>query len=139
MDPPQHTELRSLVNKEFSPKVVTALGARIKDIATTLIAEQRGESTIELVGGFAAPFPSGAPVLVNLAAANHDPQIYRRPDQFIPDRDPINYVTFGAGAHYCIGAGLARLETRTAISAFLRRFPDARLATPTHQPPGKAI
>ena len=57
MDPPQHTELRSLVNKEFSPTVVTALRARIKDIATTLIAEQRGKSTIELVDGFAAPFP----------------------------------------------------------------------------------
>jgi cytochrome P450 StaP len=57
MDPPQHTRLRSLVNKEFSPKVVTALRTRIKDIATTLIAEQREKPTIELVGGFAAPFP----------------------------------------------------------------------------------
>jgi cytochrome P450 len=57
MDPPQHTELRSLVNKEFSPKVVTALRARIKDIATNLIAEQREKSTIELVDEFAAPFP----------------------------------------------------------------------------------
>jgi cytochrome P450 len=57
MDPPQHTELRSLVNKEFSPKVVTGLRARIKDIATTLIAEQREKPIIELVDGFAAPFP----------------------------------------------------------------------------------
>jgi len=57
MDPPRHTELRSLVNKEFSPKVVTALRARIKDIATDLIAKQRGKSTIELIDGFAAPFP----------------------------------------------------------------------------------
>ena len=57
MDPPQHTGLRSLVNKEFSPKVVTALRTRIKDIATTLIAEQRKKPTIELVDGFAAPFP----------------------------------------------------------------------------------
>jgi cytochrome P450 StaP len=57
MDPPRHTELRSLVNKEFSPKVVTALRARIKDIATNLIAEQREKSTIELVHDFAAPFP----------------------------------------------------------------------------------
>ncbi|MGH3800093.1 MAG: cytochrome P450 [Pseudonocardiaceae bacterium] len=57
MDPPRHTELRSLVNKEFSPKVVTGLRTRIKDIATDLIAEQRGKSTIELVGDFAAPLP----------------------------------------------------------------------------------
>jgi cytochrome P450 StaP len=57
MDPPRHTELRSVVNKEFSPKVVTALRTRIKDIAANLIAEQREKSIIELVDGFAAPFP----------------------------------------------------------------------------------
>lgn len=57
MDPPRHTEVRSLVNKEFSPKVVTALRARIKDIATNLITQQGGKSTIELIDGFAAPFP----------------------------------------------------------------------------------
>jgi cytochrome P450 StaP len=57
MDPPRHTELRSLVNKEFSPKVVTALRARIENIATNLIVEQREKSTIELVDDFAAPFP----------------------------------------------------------------------------------
>jgi cytochrome P450 len=74
--------------------------------------------------------PSGAPVLVNLAAANRDPRIHSRPNQFIPHRDPTNHVSFGLGAHYCIGAALARLETRTAISAFLQRFPDARLVNP---------
>lgn len=74
--------------------------------------------------------PSGAPVLVNLAAANHDPLIHLRPDQFIPHRSPINHVTFGLGAHHCIGAALARLETRIAVAAFFRRFPDARLASP---------
>lgn len=57
MDPPQHTGLRSLINKEFSPRVVTALRIRIKDIATNLIAGLREKSTIELVGDFAAPFP----------------------------------------------------------------------------------
>jgi cytochrome P450 len=57
MDPPRHTELRSLVNKEFSPKVVTSLRTRINDIATKLITEQRKKSTIELVDDFAAPFP----------------------------------------------------------------------------------
>jgi 13-deoxydaunorubicin hydroxylase len=74
--------------------------------------------------------PSGAPVLVNLGAANRDPRTHPQPDQFIPHRDPLNHVSFGLGAHHCIGAALARLETRTACSAFLRRFPDARLANP---------
>jgi cytochrome P450 len=74
--------------------------------------------------------PSGAPILVNLAAVNYDPLIHPRPDQFIPHRDPINHLSFGVGTHYCIGAALSRLETRIAISAFIRRFPNARLANP---------
>jgi cytochrome P450 len=74
--------------------------------------------------------PRHAPVLVNLAAVNRDHRIHPRPDQFIPDRDPISHVSFGVGAHYCVGSALARLETCIAISAFLRRFPDARLADP---------
>jgi 13-deoxydaunorubicin hydroxylase len=78
--------------------------------------------------------PSGAPVLVNLVAVNYDPRVHPRPDQFIPHRDPINHVSFGIGIHYCIGAALARLETRTVVSAFLRRFPDARLAHPDVPP-----
>lgn len=57
MDPPRHTQLRSLINKEFSPRVVTALRARIKDIATDLIAAQREKPTIDLVADFAAPLP----------------------------------------------------------------------------------
>jgi cytochrome P450 len=74
--------------------------------------------------------PGGAPILVNLAAANRDRFRYSEPDQFIPHRDPIDHISFGVGTHYCIGAALARLETRTAITAFLQRFPDARLASP---------
>jgi len=57
MDPPQHTGLRSLVSKEFSPKVVTALRTRIQHIATALIAKQRHKPIIDVVDGFAAPFP----------------------------------------------------------------------------------
>jgi cytochrome P450 len=74
--------------------------------------------------------PSGTPILVNLAAVNYDPLIHSKPDQFIPHRDPINHVSFGLGAHHCIGATLARFQTRIAIPAFFRRFPGARLAHP---------
>jgi cytochrome P450 len=57
MDPPRHTDLRSLISKEFAPKVVTALRARIQDIATTLITQHWNKPTIELVDDFAAPLP----------------------------------------------------------------------------------
>ncbi len=87
---------------------------------------------IDLDGGVVVP--RGTPVLVNLAAANRDRTAHPSPERFVPDRDPIDHVTFGLGAHYCIGAGLARLEATTAVAAFLRRFPNARLADPDTPP-----
>ncbi|GAA3868830.1 cytochrome P450 [Saccharothrix violaceirubra] len=74
--------------------------------------------------------PRGTPVLVNLAAANRDHAVHPDPDRFVPDRDPIEHVSFGLGPHYCVGAALARLEATTAVDAFFHRFPRARLAEP---------
>ncbi|MEU7524291.1 cytochrome P450 [Saccharothrix sp. NPDC042600] len=78
--------------------------------------------------------PRGTPVLVNLAAANRDHDRHPDPHRFRPDRSPNDHVSFGLGAHYCIGAGLARMEATTAVTAFLRRFPHARLADPDTPP-----
>jgi cytochrome P450 len=47
-----------------------------------------------------------------------------------PDRTPGPDLTFGAGAHYCIGAQLAQLELRTAVQVISSEYPDARLAVP---------
>jgi cytochrome P450 len=59
-----------------------------------------------------------------LASANHDERRYRDPDRFDTHRDIGQHVTFGYGAHYCLGAALARLEGRVALDEVLHRFPD---------------
>ncbi|MGH3752210.1 MAG: cytochrome P450 [Pseudonocardiaceae bacterium] len=158
-DPPQasRTEVKAWIPSLILPGHESTAGLLSSALYELLLARHRGviittesvDTVVEEILRLHPPFPlatwrfatcdialsnidipSGAPVLVNLAAANRDPRSCPRPDQFIPDRDPINHVSFGVGVHYCVGAGLARLETRTAISAFLRRFPDARLANP---------
>jgi cytochrome P450 len=53
----------------------------------------------------------GDAVLVCVAAANRDPAAYHRPDHFQPGRPGPAPLAFGHGAHYCLGAALARLET----------------------------
>lgn len=63
------------------------------------------------------------PVLVVLAAANRDPAIFTRPDQFQPDRDGPAPLSFGHGPHYCLGAALARLEMTVALQKVLARRP----------------
>jgi len=69
----------------------------------------------------------GDTMLVLLAAAQRDPAEYDRPEAFDPDRGTVRHLGFGRGAHYCLGAPLARLEASVALSAVTARFPGARL------------
>ncbi|OBF09623.1 cytochrome P450 [Mycobacterium sp. 852002-10029_SCH5224772] len=64
---------------------------------------------------------AGEPVLVVLAAANRDPAIFREASQFQAGRAGPAPLSFGYGAHYCLGAALARLEIRTALQHILAR------------------
>jgi cytochrome P450 len=66
---------------------------------------------------------AGEPALVVLAAANRDPTIYEAADQLRTNRTGPTPLTFGHGAHYCLGAALARLETTTALQHLLARRP----------------
>ncbi len=60
-------------------------------------------------------------VLLCVAAANHDPDVFDEPGRLKLDRDPNPHLTFGWGLHHCLGAHLARLEARLALKALLRR------------------
>jgi cytochrome P450 len=66
---------------------------------------------------------AGQSVLVVLAAANRDPAVFTEPDQFRPERNGPSPIAFGYGAHYCLGAALARLEVGTALRYLKAREP----------------
>ena len=72
--------------------------------------------------------PAHQLVLVSLTSANHDERAIRDPDQFDITRPGATHLTFGHGIHFCLGAALARLEGRIAITALLNRYPDLALA-----------
>ena len=73
--------------------------------------------------------PAGAQVFALIGSANRDPIAFPDPDAFDPNRDSAHgHLSFGRGIHFCIGAALARLETRTAISTLAGRLPELRLA-----------
>jgi cytochrome P450 len=79
--------------------------------------------------------PKGDIMMVLLAAAHRDPAVAERPDEFDPTRSAIRHLAFGHGAHFCLGAPLARMEAAVALSAVTKRFPNARLADePTYKP-----
>lgn len=74
--------------------------------------------------------PAEARVFYALFGANRDPAVYEDPDTFRLDRKPIEgqyHLSFGAGAHFCPGAWIARAEARIALDLLVRRLPRLRL------------
>jgi cytochrome P450 len=64
----------------------------------------------------------GQMLMTNLAAANRDPKLFARPNEFDIERRDIRHVSFGYGIHLCLGLSLARLEARIAFKGLLDRF-----------------
>jgi len=76
---------------------------------------------------------AGDAVLLSVIAANRDADVYGDAESFVPGRPERTNLGFGHGAHYCIGASLARTELRVVFTALARRLPSLRLATELDQ------
>jgi len=70
----------------------------------------------------------GEELILVLGAANRDPAQFPHPDRLDLERAGIRHLAFGGGAHFCLGAPLARLEARSALTALAARVPRLRLA-----------
>lgn len=68
--------------------------------------------------------PEGSKVVVLFAAANRDEREFEQADSLRLDRDLKRHVGFGHGLHYCLGAALARLQTRVVLEELLERSPE---------------
>jgi cytochrome P450 PksS len=79
--------------------------------------------------------PKGDVVLAVLSSANHDPSRFPNPETLDLAREPNRHLACGAGPHVCLGAPLARLEARIALTTLFRRFPELRLAEPAERVP----
>jgi len=63
------------------------------------------------------------------AAANRDETIFENPQEFDITRHPNPHLSFGIGAHFCMGANIARLELRCVFETILERLPNMERAT----------
>ena len=82
---------------------------------------------VELHGRVA---PAGSKLLLCLGSANRDERVFGRPSEYDVFRDPdelARILSFGGGRHFCLGANLARLEARTALTALVRRVRDVEV------------
>jgi len=71
--------------------------------------------------------PAGSPVILLTGAATHDPRAYDDPDRFDIEREPKLALGFGYGVHSCLGAALARMESRIALEELRARYPRHRV------------
>lgn len=73
------------------------------------------------VGG--ARIPAGAQVFALIGAAGRDGEVFDEPDRWDPHRAAPRHLAFGQGVHYCLGAQLAKMEARVAITTLVERLP----------------
>ncbi|MEW2319191.1 cytochrome P450 [Streptomyces bauhiniae] len=80
--------------------------------------------------------PKGSRIWLMLAAGNRDPERFKDPERFDPDRDDLQHLGFGSGIHTCFGAPLARLEAQIALAELARRLENPRLVAdpPPYRP-----
>ena len=78
------------------------------------------------VGGVA--LEAGRLAIVAIAGANRDPAHFEDPEGLNIERNPNPHLAFSAGAHFCVGSGLARLEAQLALPRLLGRLPNIQLA-----------
>ncbi|KPI20912.1 Linalool 8-monooxygenase [Actinobacteria bacterium OK074] len=75
----------------------------------------------------------GEAVYASYLAANRDPEVFDAPDAVDFERAGTAHLSFGHGAHHCMGAMLARMESEVMLERLLSRFPALRLAAPPEE------
>ena len=81
-----------------------------------------GRWTLRPYRAHGVEIPAGSKVLLLIGSANRDRREFDDPDRFDVRRVIKRHIAFGYGAHFCLGAALARLETRLALAGTLARF-----------------
>ncbi|WP_055499089.1 cytochrome P450 [Streptomyces albus] len=121
-NPARAQELRE--HPELWPRAVEELLRYVPTGAGSAFASLVTEDTV-LHG---VPVAAGEAVIVDLGAANRDPAAFDHPDELDFRREPNHHLAMGHGAHFCLGAQLARTELHIALGTLLSRFPGLRLA-----------
>ncbi len=108
------------------PDVPACVEEMLRFDSALQLFERTATEPVELPGGVLVE--PGQKVSALLGAANRDPAVFERPDEFVVDRSPNPHLAFGVGVHFCLGAPLARMELAESVALLWERFPGLALA-----------
>lgn len=95
-------------------------------VAGSIIAWRRVATAAAVVGGVS--IPEGGKLLLVQASANFDPRHFENPDEVDVYRESaVEHMTFGYGAHQCMGKNIGRMQMRVFLEEFVRRLPHMKL------------
>ena len=106
------------------PDVPACVEEMLRFDSALQLFERTATAPVE-VGGVVVE--EGQKIAALLGAANRDPAVFDRPDDFDVAREPNNHLAFGVGVHFCLGAPLARMELVESVTALFDRFPGLAL------------
>lgn len=109
-----------------NPALIPNAAEECLRVAGSIIAWRRMATADTSVGGVA--IPKGSKLLLVQASANFDPRHFENPGQVDLYRDnAVEHLTFGYGAHQCMGKNIGRMQMRVFLEEFSRRLPHLRL------------
>ena len=111
-------------------RIPTAVEELLRFLAPVQSGARVTTADVELRG---TVIPRGERVLLLWASANRDERRYPDPDTLDLGRTPLRNVAFGEGIHFCLGAPLARLESRIAFEALFTRIPEYEIVGPVER------
>lgn len=134
-------------NLILNPAELAKLRADPSIVSAVVEESLRFEPPVDITGRIASgdlvaggcPLREGQAITVSLRAANRDPSVFEDPHRFDVSRKRKPHVAFGGGAHICIGAPLARLETGVALQKLFQRYPNLQLARPDEPPVWRSL
>jgi len=128
----EHPDAHAKLAGDIDGLIATAVEEFMRYDSPVLSTARLVAADTELGGAKLRP---GDRIFAMLAAANRDPAVFSDPDSLAIEGHPAAHFAFSKGAHFCLGAPIARMEAQVAIGEILRRFPNWRIAEPISEIP----
>ncbi len=121
----EHPDQFELLKRE-PDRLPRAIEEMVRWVSPLLNMRRTATEDVEIRG---TKIARGEQLLLMYAAANRDEDVFEGPQRFDITRHPNPHLAFGIGAHFCMGANIARLELRSVFEAILARLPKIERAT----------